>query len=68
MENPCGAIESVRAPRANWCPGDVTPPFTFAPDAWNTPGEHRFGFNVFGVKPGGSWRTSAVVFAFGPGE
>jgi hypothetical protein len=25
LENPCGAIQSVRASRANWCPGSVTP-------------------------------------------
>ncbi len=67
-QNPCGAISSVRAPRANWCPGDITPPFTALPDAWATPGEHAFGFAVAGVKPGGSWRTSAVVFALGDPE
>jgi hypothetical protein len=27
-ENPCGAPESVRAPRANWCPGSETAPLT----------------------------------------
>ena len=33
MENPCGALASVRAPRANWCPGSETPPFVLETDA-----------------------------------
>jgi len=63
-ENPCGAISSVRAPRANWCPGSITPPMTLEPSRWNTPGPHEFRFQVYGIKPGGSWRTSVVVFAY----
>lgn len=62
-ENPCGAQQSVRAPRANWCPGSVTPPKTFdLPSA--TPGGHTFGFTIDTVAKGGSWRGSAKVFAY----
>lgn len=62
-ENPNGAIQSVEAPRANWCPGDVTPPIVFEESAYSNPGEHSFGWTVQDVK--GSWRTSVVYFAFG---
>lgn len=65
LENPCGAIQSVRAPRANWCPGSLTPPFTWDPPALRTPGPHTFAVAVDHVAPGGSWRLSAVVYAFG---
>ena len=31
LENPCGSPDSVRASRANWCPGSETPPLVFEP-------------------------------------
>jgi hypothetical protein len=65
LENPCGALASVRAPRANWCPGSATPPFEFTADALNTPGAHTFRYRISRVAASGSWRTSAVVFAYG---
>ncbi|MBS2018185.1 MAG: hypothetical protein JST00_35265 [Deltaproteobacteria bacterium] len=62
-ENPCGAPQSVRAPRANWCPGSVTPMKSFdLPVA--TEGPHTFGLTVDTIAAGGSWRTSAKVFAY----
>jgi len=66
MENPCGAISSVKAPRANWCPGSMTPP-----KQWETPelgkvGPHTFQWVISTVAPGGSWATSATYFAYGP--
>lgn len=64
-ENPCGAPESVRAPRANWCPGSETPPLTAEPSAFATPGPHRLGVTVKDVAEGGQWRISAKVFAYG---
>ena len=64
-ENPCGAISSVKAPRANWCPGSVTPPLVWEPPAWVTPGPHSFRYQVDDIASGGSWRVSAVLFAFG---
>lgn len=65
-ENPCGAIPSVKAPRANWCPGSLTPPLTWSPPVLNAPGSHSFRFQVEDVASGGSWRVSAALFAFGP--
>jgi hypothetical protein len=64
-ENPCGALASVRAPRANWCPGSVTPPFVLESARWNTPGEHQLRWNIADVAEGGSWRVSATIFAYG---
>lgn len=64
-QNPCGSIASVRAPRANWCPGDITPPELVTDDALTEPGAHTFAFFVSNVAEGGSWRTSAVYVAYG---
>lgn len=64
-ENPCGAIESVRAPRANWCPGDMTAPYEWDLEALRRPGEHSFRWDISRVKEGGLWAVSATYFAFG---
>lgn len=62
-ENPTGSVQSVRAPRANWCPGDVTPPFSWEIDRLS--GETLpVEFSVEGIAEGGSWRTSAAVFFY----
>ncbi len=65
LENPCGALASVRAPRANWCPGSPTEPIVFTPESLNTPGMHTFHYGINRVAATGSWRTSALVFAYG---
>jgi hypothetical protein len=39
LENPTGLIASVQAPRANWCPGSVTPPLTWHPTELTQDGE-----------------------------
>lgn len=65
LENPCGAIQSVRAPRANWCPGSVTPPFAWDVPALSEPGTHELAWNIPNLAEGGSWRISATYFAFG---
>ena len=62
-ENPCGAIQSVKAPRANWCPGSLTPPIAFQPMGIATPGMHTFHHVIDGVADGGQWRVSAVMIA-----
>lgn len=67
-ENPCGAKASVRAPRANWCPGSVTPPLTWALPELSSPGEHSFEWKITPFVEGGSWRISATLFAFGDTE
>ncbi len=64
-ENPCGAVQSVQAPRANWCPGSLTPPIAFIAEEHQKPGKHSFRYEITRLKDGGSWRTSAVVFAYG---
>jgi hypothetical protein len=63
-KDPCGLPASVRASRANWCPGDFTPPFTYD-DPVTSPGPHHFSWTVSKILPGGGVRTSAVIFAYG---
>ncbi|MFN7135759.1 MAG: peptide-N-glycosidase F-related protein, partial [Myxococcales bacterium] len=65
-ENPCGAIASVRAPRANWCPGSVTPPLARGVPALTIAGAHTFAWDVAKIADGGSWRISAHWIAYGP--
>jgi hypothetical protein len=63
-ENPCGAPESVRAPRANWCPGSRTFPFVVEHGALLEPGTHEFEWSASGIAEGGSLLVSAVYYAF----
>ena len=65
LQNPCGAVASVKAPRANWCPGSLTPPKTWDPPALHTAGSHTFTYAVDNEYPDGVWRVSAAFFAFG---
>lgn len=64
-ENPCGDIGSVRASRANWCPGSMTPPVVLETPTLLTAGRHTASWTISKVASGGSWRTSAVLFAYG---
>lgn len=66
QENPCGAISSVKAPRANWCPGSMTAPKVWETPELGTPGSHSFQWSVNTVEAGGSWASSATYFAYGP--
>ncbi|MBX3126337.1 MAG: hypothetical protein KF718_06450 [Polyangiaceae bacterium] len=63
LENPCGAIQSVRASRANWCPGSVTPPAGVTVPAAS--GSRTFRWSLSDFAQGGSWRVSAVLVAYG---
>jgi hypothetical protein len=63
-ENPCGAPESVRAPRANWCPGSMTPPFAIEAPALLMAGPHELTRSIPELATGGSWLVSATYFAF----
>lgn len=63
-ENPCGATSSVRASRANWCPGSVTDTHTVEASALATPGPHEFSWSIDEVAAGGSWLLSATYYAF----
>jgi hypothetical protein len=63
-ENPCGSPDSVRAPRANWCPGSLTPPFAIEKPALTVPGVHELTRSIHGLREGGQWRVAATYFAF----
>jgi len=63
-ENPCGDPASVRAPRANWCPGSMTPPFAIEDARLLTAGPHEFSRSIQQLAAGGTWVVSATYFAF----
>jgi hypothetical protein len=63
-ENPTGLPASVRAPRANWCPGSVTPPFVLESPALSVSGEHELGISLDALAEGGQWVESVVYFAY----
>jgi hypothetical protein len=61
-ENPNGAIGSVRASRANWCPGSLTPPIVYEPSL--SAGSHTLTASVERIIDGGSWRMSAIAYSY----
>lgn len=63
-ENPCGDPNSVRAPRANWCPGSTTPPFVIENDVLAMAGSHTLERGILKLAPGGKWAISLTYFAF----
>ena len=63
-ENPCGDPRSVRAPRANWCPGSMTPPFVIKAPALTAAGQHELTRSIPELATGGLWTVSATYFAF----
>jgi hypothetical protein len=63
-QNPCGNINSVKAPRANWCPGTVTPPVILDPLPFHVEGPHQFNVTIDDVANGGVWRQSATLYLF----
>jgi hypothetical protein len=63
-ENPCGDPNSVRAPRANWCPGSLTEPFVIEGEGLLAAGEHVLGRSIEPLRDGGNWLVSASYFAF----
>jgi hypothetical protein len=64
MQNPTGLPDSVRAPRAGWCPGSFTEPRTWMLNAGGTH-EHTLEYAVDKIAMGGSVRASAVLYAVG---
>lgn len=64
-ENPCANHASARAPRANWCPGQVTPPHVVEHPFLRSPGEQEVSWRISRIADGGSWRMSAIYFAYG---
>jgi hypothetical protein len=65
VENPCGAVASVKAARANWCPGSESPPLTIDAPELATPGAHDVSWQVSQIASGGSVRVSLTYYAFG---
>jgi hypothetical protein len=63
-ENPTGLPASVRAPRANWCPGSVTPPFVFETPELAVPGDHELSVELDVLAEGGLWAESLLYFAY----
>ncbi len=66
LENPTGLPASVTAPRANWAPGEVTPPILLTSPDLLEPGNHTFSFEIENVAVGGGWSVSAIYYALGP--
>jgi len=65
-QNPLGLPASVRASRANWCPGSMTPPYSWTDiPALAAPGSHTFSFQVSEISAGGRWMVSAIYYAYG---
>jgi Peptide-N-glycosidase F, C terminal len=66
LQNPLGLPASVRASRANWCPGSMTPPYSWSDiPALAVPGPHTFSFQVSRIGAGGLWMVSAIYYAYG---
>jgi len=63
-ENPCGSVQSVQAPRANWCPGDDVHPFIFD-DLPLDEGTYEATFEVRNIADGGSWGTWFGLYVYG---
>jgi hypothetical protein len=63
-QNPCAAPASARAPRANWCPGNLTPPFVIEAAELQAAGEHELTRRIPELASGGLWTVSATYFAF----
>ncbi len=67
-QNPCANHDSARAPRANWCPGRVTPPIVIEDPRLAAEGRHTVAFGVDRIGDGGSWTVSATYFAYRAGS
>jgi hypothetical protein len=64
-ENPCGAVDSVKAPRANWCPGSESAPVILSSASLATAGTHEVSWQVAEIAAGGIVRVSLTYYAFG---
>jgi hypothetical protein len=63
-QNPCADPSSARAPRANWCPGNRTPPFVIEAPELQAAGAHELTRSIHELASGGLWTVSATYFAF----
>jgi hypothetical protein len=64
-QNPCGDIASVKASRANWCPGSESPPITIDSPALAAPGTHELSWQISDIAAGGNVRVSVTYYALG---
>lgn len=64
LENPTGSVASVKAPRANWCPGSETPPFLIEASELSVPGAHTLEWDINKLADGGSWKISATYVGY----
>lgn len=63
-QNPCANHDSARAPRANWCPGRITPPIVIEDPSLAVSGPQTVAWRVNRMASGGLWTVSATYFAF----
>jgi len=63
-ENPTGLPQSVRASRANWCPGALTPAYELSVPRFTQAGERSLYLEVQGLHPDGLWRVSAHLYLY----
>lgn len=63
-ENPCGDVSSVKAPRANWCPGSDSPPIVLDAPELATAGSHDLSWQISSIAAGGLVRVSITYYAF----
>lgn len=62
-ENPCANHDSARAPRANWCPGQLTPPIVVEHPFLNLAGPQTVAWTVNRMGEG-IWTVSGIYFAY----
>lgn len=63
-QNPCGNIDSVQAPRANWCPGSVTRAVVIEDARLGAAGAHTLDWSIVRFGTGGMWRLSALYVGY----
>lgn len=63
-QNPCANHESARAPRANWCPGQLVPPIVLDDPLLTRAGKQAVSWRLDEIADGGLWTVSATYFAF----
>lgn len=56
--------ESARAPRANWCPGQLVPPIVLDDPLLTRAGKQAVSWRLDEIADGGLWTVSATYFAF----
>lgn len=63
-QNPCADHRSARAPRANWCPGQLVPPIVIDDPLLLRAGAQTLAWRLDSIAGDGLWTSSATYFAF----